>query len=315
MKLRNSSTIGVVKENLRQIKKEVGNQAGKIGQIKLKGKKNIMKELSRELQKIQQQIITSGQKNISKKSEGNKKQENLESQSLINCSICDDLYWVAPANQETISANYILCECVKDKVISRQKESMTSSQDLGDLTPSMLKKMTFGTFKTNQQDSNLSEALEISKAYFENPDGWLLFTGPTGVGKTHLSVAIAEKRIKSLKPVYFGFIPNILEKLRNFNNRDNQTEGYLAFLIECPFLIIDDLGSQVNSNWAEEKIYQIIVNRHNNGLPTIITTRASNISEQLVFNPQISEAIQSRLQDTKMVNEFAIVSQDYRNRN
>ncbi|MAS51318.1 MAG: hypothetical protein CMP17_05450 [Rickettsiales bacterium] len=274
-----------------------------------------MKELSRELQKIQQQIITSGQKNISKKSEGNKKQENLESQSLINCSICDDLYWVAPANQETISANYILCECVKDKVISRQKESMTSSQDLGDLTPSMLKKMTFGTFKTNQQDSNLSEALEISKAYFENPDGWLLFTGPTGVGKTHLSVAIAEKRIKSLKPVYFGFIPNILEKLRNFNNRDNQTEGYLAFLIECPFLIIDDLGSQVNSNWAEEKIYQIIVNRHNNGLPTIITTRASNISEQLVFNPQISEAIQSRLQDTKMVNEFAIVSQDYRNRN
>ena len=106
-----------------------------------------------------------------------------------------------------------------------------------------------------------------------------------------------------------------MEKLRNFNNRDNQNEGYLAFLIECPFLIIDDLGSQVNSNWAEEKIYQIIVNRHNNGLPTIITTRASNISEQLVFNPQISEAIQSRLQDTKMVNEFAIVSQDYRNRN
>ena len=76
------------------------------------------KEIRREIQKIQQQIITSGQKNISKKSEGNKKQENLESQSLINCSICDDLYWVAPANQETISANYILCECVKDKVPS-----------------------------------------------------------------------------------------------------------------------------------------------------------------------------------------------------
>ena len=265
-------------------------------------------------QKIQQQIITSGQKNISRKSEENKKKENQEDQKLINCSICDDLHWISPLDQNINSANYILCECVKDEVISRQKESITSSQDLGDLTPSMLKRMTFGTFKTNQRDSNLAEALEISKAYFENPDGWLLFTGPTGVGKTHLSVAIAEKRIKSLKPVYFGFIPNILEKLRNFNNYNNQTEGYLSFLIECPFLIIDDLGSQVNSNWSEEKIYQIIVNRHNNGLPTIITTRASDISEQLVFNPQISEAIQSRLQDTKMVNEFAIVSQDYRNR-
>ena len=82
-------------------------------------------------------------------------------------------------------------------------------------------------------------------------------SGATGVGKTHLSVAIAGNRIKDFKPIYYGFLPNILERLRNFNN--NQPDNYLNFLIEHPFLIIDDLGSHTNSIWAEEKIYQLIV--------------------------------------------------------
>ena len=60
-------------------------------------------------------------------------------------------------------------------------------------------------------------------------------------------------RIKDFKPIYYGFLPNILERLRNFNN--NQPDNYLNFLIEHPFLIIDDLGSYTNSIWAEENIY------------------------------------------------------------
>ena len=41
----------------------------------------------------------------------------------------------------------------------------------------------------------------------------VLIAGATGVGKTHLSVAIAGNRIKDFKPIYYGFLPNILEIL------------------------------------------------------------------------------------------------------
>ena len=105
-------------------------------------------------------------------------------------------------------------------------------------------------------------------------------------------------------------MPNILERLRNFNN--NQPDNYLNFLIEHPFLIIDDLGSHTNSIWAEEKIYQLIVSRHNNANATVITTRARDLKEDLDFNTQINEAIISRLQDVKMVNDLAIVAKDFR---
>ena len=137
-----------------------------------------------------------------------------------------------------------------------------------------------------------------------------MITGPTGVGKTHIATAIAGDRISKLKPVYFGFMPNILERLRNFN--DGQPNNFFNFLVEHPFLIIDDLGSQMNSIWAEEKIYQLIVSRHNNALPTVITTRATELKEELAFNPQISEAIISRLQDRILVDEQTMIAKDYR---
>ena len=38
-------------------------------------------------------------------------------------------------------------------------------------------------------------------------------------------------------------------------------------------IIIDDLGTEKISSWALEKLYTIIQNRFENGLPIIITTR------------------------------------------
>ena len=103
---------------------------------------------------------------------------------------------------------------------------------------------------------------------------------------------------------------DILEKLRNFNN--NQPDNYFNFLVEHPFLIIDDLGSQTNTTWAEEKIYQLIVSRHNNALPTVITTRATELKDELSFNPHIKDAILSRLIDRKLVDQHLMSAKDFR---
>ena len=86
-----------------------------------------------------------------------------------------------------------------------------------------------------------------------------LFLGPTGVGKTHLALAIAGNRIKNNLSVYFCFMPNLLDKLRkSFEESDPSLKIDFDDLINSPFLILDDLGSENSSNWASEKIYQII---------------------------------------------------------
>ncbi len=226
----------------------------------------------------------------------------------VNCKKCNDLRWISLKND---NFKYVLCDDCEVKTSNKMKvEKFLYHKDLGDITMQMLQKMSFRTFKDNPKLKNYDDVKEASEHFLKNLNGWLLITGPTGVGKTHIATAIAGDRISKLKPVYFGFMPNILERLRNFN--DGQPNNFFNFLVEHPFLIIDDLGSQTNSIWAEEKIYQLIVSRHNNQLPTVITTRASNIKEDLGFNPQINEAIISRLGDVNIVVKLPIVSADYR---
>lgn len=287
-----------------------------------------MKDLSHDLKKIKKEMNTLDPKNIYKKSSKDPKKDNSKNnQNIIRCKECDDLYWISPENE--VGANqfgkYILCECVQHIVTKNKQKSFSSSQNFGDITLSMRKNMTFPLFKLETVKSkpddeyNLHGAIEVARQYYKENKGWLVLRGPTGVGKTHLAAAITNERLKSFLPVYFGFVPSILERLRKFNEVNNSQEfgniNFLSYLIECPFLVIDDLGHQSSSPWAEDKLYQIIVGRHASQLPTIITTRAliSNTGEDdLVFNPQISEAIKSRLHDFSVVNEYTIVAPDYR---
>ena len=267
-----------------------------------------MEDLKKNLKKIQDHLNIKDQKNILRKLEEKKPTEIKEGMDKINCKKCNDLRWVSLKND---NFKYVLCDDCEEKNSNKMKvEKFLYHKDLGDITMQMLKKMNFRTFKDNPKLKNYDDVKEASEHFLKNLNGWLLITGPTGVGKTHIATAIAGDRISKLKPVYFGFMPNVLERLRNFN--DGQPNNFFNFLVEHPFLIIDDLGSQTNSIWAEEKIYQLIVSRHNNQLPTVITTRASNINEDLAFNPQINEAIISRLSDVNVVSILPIVSEDYR---
>ena len=71
-------------------------------------------------------------------------------------------------------------------------------------------------------------------------------------------------------------------------------------------LILDDLGKERSSSWAIEKLYQIIVHRHNSRLPTIITS-------MLDFKDEL-DPITSRVQDGYISQVVPIKAPDYRNK-
>ena len=75
---------------------------------------------------------------------------------------------------------------------------------------------------------------------------------------------------------------------------------------KTPLLILDDLGKERSSQWAVEKLYQIIVYRHNAQLPTIITS-------MLEFE-DILDPITSRVQDPAVSQIIKIRAPDYRNK-
>ena len=182
-----------------------------------------------------------------------------------------------------------------------------------DLVPKdMLKRMTFEQFQIRQstrssQMQSLQAAFEAAEHFASHPEGWLtLFSQNTGVGKTHLAVAVAGEQIKSGRSVFFAFVPELLDYLRYTFTPESTIRYDRVFedVKNTPLLILDDLGHEHSSPWAQEKLYQIVVHRHNNRLPTLITS-SRDFTED-------SGPISSRIQDASTGIFIRIEADDYR---
>jgi len=153
---------------------------------------------------------------------------------------------------------------------------------------------------------NLRIAYETARAYAENPEGWLVLKGGYGCGKTHLAAAIANYRLEHGQPVLFVNTPDLLDHLRGAYN-PNATTGYdqrFEQVRNAALLVLDDLGTQSNTEWAQEKLYQIFNYRYNARLPTVITTNVELES--------LEPRIRSRVVDPGLVQVVHILAHDFR---
>ncbi len=176
----------------------------------------------------------------------------------------------------------------------------------------LLKEMTFATFRpegaamTKDRQRNLRTAYDIARNYAANPQGWLFLLGGYGCGKTHLAAAIANEMWQHGEDALFIVVPDLLDHLRA-TFRPDSTVSYderFELVRTVPLLILDDLGAQSNTPWANEKLYQIINYRYNASLPMVVTT---NLSLE-----EIEPRTRSRLLDTQLTTIHYIIAPDYR---
>lgn len=173
--------------------------------------------------------------------------------------------------------------------------------------------MTFETFKPGgrgqlqeDQAQSLSTAMQLSTQYAQNLNGWILLMGTYGCGKTHLAASIANFAVSMAVPTLFLTVPDLLDWLRfAYGSEDITFEQRFDEIRNIRLLVLDDLGTQNATAWAQEKLFQILNYRYVNRLSTVLTSN----QELKDIDPRIS----SRLQDPELVTRMQITAPDFRN--
>ncbi|MFC2067300.1 ATP-binding protein [Chloroflexota bacterium] len=176
--------------------------------------------------------------------------------------------------------------------------------------------MTFANFDWRRvnlppaQRENLEQAYRLAFDFAKSPEGWLVFMGETGCGKTHLAAAIVNYCYQAGEPALFVVVPELLDYLRSTFSPESKVSYDQLFesVKTAPLLVLDDFGEQSTTPWAREKLYQVFNFRYNGRLPTVVTTRYS--LQEILDDILIS--ISSRLVDPRISTPFNITAPDYR---
>jgi DNA replication protein DnaC len=225
------------------------------------------------------------------------------------CPLCNGLGYVradVPVDHPDFG-KLVPCTCHLAEVAQRRTDALRVLSDLD-----MLDRMTFETFipeghgLTPDKQANLRWAYEEARDFAQDPTGWLVLMGGFGCGKTHLAAAIANRCVERGQPVLFITVPDLLDHLRAAF-APSSTSGYDTRFEEirtAPILILDDLGTESSTPWAQEKLFQVFNYRYNAHLPTVITT-----NHEL---EEISLRLRSRLVDPDLIRIVSITAPDYR---
>lgn len=122
---------------------------------------------------------------------------------------------------------------------------------------------------------NLREMHNAAADFADKPQGWLVLLGPSFCGKTHLAAAIGNYRAGMGSQVVMADVSSLLDYLRATFRQNVEVHFDRRFyeIRTAPLLILDGLKeSSGNSNWAEDKLYQLLNFRYYDNLPTVITS-------------------------------------------
>ena len=192
-----------------------------------------------------------------------------------------------------------MCSCLRELCRQEQKKELTSLLGSG--------RESFDTFRldvySDAYDPKLGTSprelmrsnLNICRKYaagFSAASGSLLFSGATGLGKTFLSACIARQIADR------GFSVMYETAIRLFG--DFETEKFGAQggdgsltrkYFDCDLLIIDDLGTEMTTQFTVSALYSVLNTRMMEGKPILISTNLLPEALETRYSPQIASRI------------------------
>lgn len=191
-----------------------------------------------------------------------------------------------------------VCECRKEllKELAKKELAAVSQSDKCSFDNFML------DYYPEAVDINLGVSprkrmatiLEYCKCYAEDFDSdseSLYMHGATGLGKTHISLAIANIVAEKGYRVIYDTAHNILSSLEREKFSYSNTGERENEILDCDLLIIDDLGSEFSSQFTVASVYNIVNTRINRSKPVIISTNLTSAELEAKYSQRVTSRI------------------------
>ncbi len=214
------------------------------------------------------------------------KQNGVGSAPSCECGLCGD----------TGYTDGKLCSCVKERAKRLTTEEMTSDVPIQNCR--------FDNFSldfySQTPDENghspyesVKNTLALSKKFADEfPSGKnLFFCGATGLGKTHLSLAIANAVIEKGYGVVYDSAQNLVTKMSREQFSRSAEMPYTDAVLSADLLILDDLGTEFSTSFSSSVIYNVINTRQLKGLSTVISTNLSLKEIEAAYSQRVLSRI------------------------
>lgn len=205
------------------------------------------------------------------------------------CDTCGEPLFFEPINKGFINLPSMprMCKCKRaelEKTEAEQKEH----QRLIKLEKA--RKICFrdNGYQNNTFDKDDMQAPKLSKkmlnyskhfaTFKENGQGLLLY-GKTGTGKSFYTACIANYLLEQGYTVVMTTISDLIARIQ----REAFEKDVLKEIGEYDLLILDDLGTERDTSFSQEKVFDIIDKRYRNNLPMVVST---NLTSEQIANPK-----------------------------
>ena len=162
---------------------------------------------------------------------------------------------------------------------------------------------TFDTFvvgPSNKLAYAASMAVAEHPAQNYNP---LLIYGDSGLGKTHLSAAIAREVSGKGYSVVYDTAGHVFERFEAQKFGRDEADRDVERVLNCDLLILDDLGTEMITTFVQSALYQIINGRLLEKRSTIVSTNLMPEALAQRYSPQIASRIEGEYQLLPFVGE------------
>ncbi len=233
------------------------------------------------------------------------KELETEKKKILKTAKVPGKSFMCPLCEDTGYINGKICDCIKRCATRIMVEELSKEMPLDSCKFENFD-LRFYSDKTEADGTNprrrMTAILKLCREYVINfgaDSQSLLFSGNTGLGKTHLTLAIVSGIIeKGFMPVY-GSAENLFSIVEK-EKFSGEGRGNYDTMLSCDLLVIDDLGTEMVTAFTKSVLHNLINTRILKGKPTIINT---NLTMKEI-EEKYSDRIASRLMGHYNANKF-----------